>query len=388
MTTLPRYNAMSKDLQTIKDKLCKVQRELLMTDRGRSLQRQEGCPNILESRPLSVGELCMACEKWVLSLDIPPVFKTPESRRWFLSKCMEQSTSAVQRVVPTAAYFLPDSLRFWQPPDACNRLLFIGRIELESLFTHQIALSPASRLPSRDDLRNDGSFTLFVVPGHEKIVLGDASVILKRLAPQAHLLLTEYAEMLARMYNMSIGSFNAGTHMYIRRVSTHKGTHLCLHEMSKFNRGPVIHTVIGKETFCMDMTPSLCSDPQLTPMRIELAEGTLVVWDGDSRMRYAYSLPEDGAGRHEEHYFLVTFEMDYQINSVVTGQVAELYTECLETPICTEHVVSGRPLRNLDEFPVFAADSCSILAYNIHSMLQSLHSHLLTADHKRVREEA
>jgi len=328
-------------------------------------------------------EICMTTERWMLDVDIPPLFKTPESRWWFLSQCLETSTSAVEHVVPIAAYALPASLRLWQCPENCSRLFFIGRIELESVFTDQIALAPQFRMPARDDIATNGSFTLFVVPGHDKIVMADSSVILRRLAPQAHMLITEYAEMLARMYNMSIKDFNASTHMHIKRVCTHGGTPLCLHEFSTFNRGPVIHTVIGKESFCMDTIPSMCSDPQLTPMRVELSEGTAVAWDGESRMRYAYSLPRDTPGRHAEHYFVVTFEMDYHINSVVTGHVGELITECLETPICESKVVSGRPLRNLSEFPVYASDSCSILAYKIHSKLQRLHSHLLTMDHKR-----
>jgi hypothetical protein len=188
------------------------------------------------------------------------------------------------------------------------------------------------------------------------------------------------------MYGLSLQDLAKSTHMHIKRVSASRGVPLSLHDMSTYNRGPVAQVAIGCQVSFLDITPSLVSDEERKAVRIEVPEGTLTVFDGESRFSYASAIPGFTACHQNENYFLITFEMDYQQCSANIGWIPDLRVHCLQTPIRKENVTGGRHVRDLSGYPIYTSDYVQVIIKNLHTRAQRLDSHLLTMEHKWVNE--
>ena len=353
--------------------------------------------SVVEAKTEGVWRLNIDPRFWRFDEEIPPRYTNPSGKRWYV-RCITQHGSAWEdQVVDTPQDLvvpLPPGVRLWHASEEARRLLLLAKHDLTDLFRSD---EGNQDLPHDYEMSScDGTLTLLVTP---KCVLGfrDGISLLRENSPYLTRLCLEYARTACWLYGLSMEEMCSLTRMSIsRRVG---GTPISLHKDGGgfYDSGPMLSVVVGHSHILHDFSPSLMThvrgfDHAVTPVRVRVPEGVLVVIDGYARSSYGHGYttePKMGG-----HYYTIDFGLDCMRETRLLGYVKETGGMVMYTPVVDQHVVQfnqgsgiiGNPpssvLQRAKTPLLHGVNPCLDLVRTIRTRLQNTES-LLLASHTK-----
>ena len=306
--------------------------------------------------PLSVNELLMPeSDMWKFSrqkifqheLDDPAKHGPYAAQRiWVVKRYIRHTATSMDTPTrPNADLIIPEGFRVWKPP--CSALVNLAgaRVDIENLFNHHIwyrrgRLDPnrpghdspydISKFPFEDQVQNRGLYFLLTgeEEGHKnrKTVFEVMSML--DAADARHLSSFCYGNLkhLAKIYGFTSEAqweeFASQIQIVLLRYNPAYGIKLHIDNIARANSGPIATVSLGPPNVMYDLTPTLADEG--VPIRLEMAEGDIVVLDGKSRLEWAHAIPFN----NKAYKYTVIFKFGAFSNRRQVG-----YQKVIELPI-------------------------------------------------------
>lgn len=301
---------------------------------GRSAQFRPSLDMLIENKAVSVHRVSTTSTSWRMDEShIPSNHTKHAGRRWYAINrtrvaCTDRELST-ENGRPVEAE-IPDGVRVWHASDAAKRLLLLARHDMDCLF------SPP---PDSQVLPTDGggdSTTLLITPTHT-LGYAEGVSLLKESNPYVVRLCNEYAKMARWLYNLREEEFATLTQMSISRHVAGQAASLQRTGGGYHDSGPILTVGLGIRGVQHDLIPSLMKSPGLTPVRVTIEEGDLMVLDGHARSNYAH-----GYTAKSPPLYTINFYMDCMRRTVCIGYDPVTRGVLMETPVEETHTISNK----------------------------------------------
>ena len=240
---------------------------------------------------------------------------------------------------------IPTGVRLWHASETARKLLLMAKHDLSEIFKCTFDHGDTGGyMPHKDkDVDPTGLWetrTLFISPSRAlgfkegMSLLGDQSPYLSKLC-------TEYALIACRIYGLSMNEFHKLTRM---NVMQHRGgMPIRIQESGGglYDSGPILTIGVGKPHIFHDLSPILIPEKEmLTPVRVMVPEGVMMVMDGYAKSCYGHGYAVGDRDKLEETVFYsINFYMDSMRETLLLGYVTETGDVVMQTPVIAENVV-------------------------------------------------
>lgn len=295
---------------------------------------------VIEAKATAISHFRPSSTKWRFEKqEIPLLYQGQESRRAFVLANTMQSTAMSDQTTtaPDASPALPPGVTLWHTSDSARRMLLLARRDLEMLFAEGLesGLLPYSK--------EEGG--VFALPPGKQICFRDSMALIRNSNPYLHRVCWEYAGLAAHMFGIHLKDFSTLARVLIQRLDSKAGTPARLLDTSqaKYDGGPVLLVSLGLPTTVHDLLPTLPAPDHTReyPTRITVAEGFMLVLDGDTRFRYSHGFP--GGQQEANWFYTITIFLDSLSKSSLIGYERETRTMVMSTPMQMEHIITTRP---------------------------------------------
>ena len=302
---------------------------------------------LVESNQTRVHQLIPPSDTWRISeSSIPSIHTKHASRRWYAVKQTRLTGGADRKLATKNDQPIPadkpEGVRVWHASDTAKRLMILARHDMDELFKTKV--HPSTVPTDKDGDRGQESVTLLKTPTHT-LGASEGMVLLEDSSPYVVRLCQEYAKMTCWIYGLSMAEFYTLTQMSITRHATNTTATLQATGGGYHDSGPVLTIGLGAQRIRHDLFPSLMTSRALTPVRLTVAEGDLVVLDGHARSNYAhgYTLLTDTTP--SPPLYTIDFHMDCMRKTVSIGYDPVTRGMLMETPVEGTHVIYHAPTR-------------------------------------------
>lgn len=309
---------------------------------------------VIEAEHAGICSLPIDPKHWRFDGVIPSAHTAPSSRRWFLRRMTQHGSvwddSIITCPPPTHATGLtpPPGMRLWHETEGVRKALLLTKYDLEELFKSVSEEEGICMPHTQDSHAYGGGVTILVTP---RRVLGfkDGMRLLSDKCTYIHKTCLEYAKMLCYLYSLTMEEFSTLTRMSItRRLG---GTPIALQTCGGglYDNGPWASAQIGVAHVSHDWSPTLMPhthSPHLqTPVRVRVAEGTLMVADGFARTCYGHGYTHEPRAdrKRSPYYYTIDFFMDSMRDSGLVGRAPLTGDMIMYTPVTPQHVVERAP---------------------------------------------
>jgi hypothetical protein len=306
---------------------------------------------VIEANHVSLEPLNLPTDSWRFTGEVPAPHQRIQHRRWFIREKTQQQTEVLSdETVPTQVTALPNGVSLWHATENAKRLTVIAIHDATLLLEEQFK---KQTIPAANEWRTDGQYSLFKTPGDTRLNLGDSLDLLRPHAPYLARLIDDYASCLSWMFNVEPYIFSTMCSIQITWFPPGGGTPMRLMESSTYRseNGPVVHVGLGRSKIAHDLAPTVQdpSDPNRSPVRLTVSEGTMVCLDGPARICYSHGYPARHQGKERSNWLALVFFMDCTDKSVAVGYEGNTRLVVMQTPIDKDRVIR---VRNPPELPV------------------------------------
>ena len=344
---------------------------------------------VVEAKPEGAWRLNIDARNWRMDQDIPPRYTNTGGKRWYARRITQHGSALEDQVTNTGRLAVPppSGVRLWHCSEEARRLLLLAKHDLNALFQSQ---TEEPTLPHDNDMGTCGGMLSLLVTPMRVLGFRDGVSLIKEHSPYLTRLCLEYAFTICWLYGLSIDEMASLTKM---RITRHvEGTPITLHEDGGgfYDSGPLLTAMVGCQHILHDFSPSLMghvrpTEQALTPVRLRVPEGVLLVIDGYARSSYGHGYTREA---HQGGcYYTIDFIMDSMRATKLIGYVKETGGMVMHTPVVHKHVVQTKvlptePQENTHSPLLYGTCPLLDLVRKMHSRFQNVES-LLLASHRR-----
>jgi hypothetical protein len=306
-----------------------------------------GKDSVIEAKPEGVWQLNIDPRHWMFEGGIPDRYSSTSVKRWYIRRITQHRGGWNDHVLNGPDVPLPSGVRMWHATEDARKMLLLARQDLMELFRAHAAEDYPLPHDTEGGVHSCGGGTVSVLVTPSRVLgFSDGICLLQGRSPYLARLCLEYARTTCWVYGLSLQEFYSLAQMSISRHVGGSPITLQKHTGGVYNNGPVLTIMIGHTHVSHDFSPILMqnvrpSGHRLTPVRMKVSEGVMVVMDGYTRACYGhgYTLEPTTEKTCSQFYFTIDITMDSMRETRLLGYIKETGEMIMHTPVVQQHVV-------------------------------------------------